>query len=60
MKAGEERLMGFGHRVYKSYDPRAKRVKQLADEVFEVTGKHPLLDIAARARAHRAATTTTS
>jgi len=46
VKAGEGRLMGFGHRVYKSYDPRAKRVKKLADEVFEVTGKNPLLDIA--------------
>ena len=46
VKAGDERLMGFGHRVYKSYDPRAKRVKQLADEVFDVTGKNPLLDIA--------------
>jgi citrate synthase len=46
VKAGEGRLMGFGHRVYKSYDPRAKRVKRLADEVFEVTGKSPLLDIA--------------
>ncbi len=46
VKAGEGKLMGFGHRVYKSYDPRAKRVKQLADEVFEVTGKNPLLDIA--------------
>ena len=38
--------MGFGHRVYKSYDPRAKIVKQIADKVFEVTGKNPLLDIA--------------
>ena len=38
--------MGFGHRVYKSYDPRAKIIKQTADEVFEVTGKNPLLDIA--------------
>jgi citrate synthase len=46
VKAGEGKLMGFGHRVYKSYDPRAKRVKQLADEVFEITGKNPLLDIA--------------
>ncbi len=46
VKAKEALLMGFGHRVYKSYDPRAKRVKQLADEVFEVTGKSPLLDIA--------------
>jgi citrate synthase len=40
------RLMGFGHRVYKNYDPRAKVIKKLADEVFEVTGKNPLLDIA--------------
>src|SRR5450432_1939129 len=46
VKEGHGRLMGFGHRVYKSYDPRAKRLKQLADEVFEVTGKSPLLDIA--------------
>ena len=46
VKAGAGKLMGFGHRVYKSYDPRAKRVKQLADQVFEVTGKNPLLDIA--------------
>ncbi len=40
------RLQGFGHRVYKSYDPRAKIIKQTADEVFTVTGKNPLLDIA--------------
>ena len=40
------RLQGFGHRVYKSYDPRAKIIKQTADDVFEVTGKNPLLDIA--------------
>ncbi len=40
------RLMGFGHRVYKSYDPRAKIIKKLADKVFEVTGKNPLLEIA--------------
>src|SRR5687768_14616029 len=40
------RLMGFGHRVYKSYDPRAKIIKQTADQVFEVTGRNPLLDIA--------------
>lgn len=46
VKAGEFRLMGFGHRVYKSYDPRAKIIKQIAHEVFEVTGKNPLLDIA--------------
>lgn len=38
--------MGFGHRVYKNYDPRAKIIKRIADEVFEVTGKNPLLDIA--------------
>jgi citrate synthase len=43
---GETRLMGFGHRVYKNYDPRAKIVKQTAYEVFEVTGTNPLLDIA--------------
>jgi citrate synthase len=43
---GETRLMGFGHRVYKNYDPRAKVIKSLCDEVFEVTGKNPLLEIA--------------
>ncbi len=43
---GEKKLMGFGHRVYKSYDPRAKVIKQQADKVFEVTGRNPLLDIA--------------
>jgi citrate synthase len=43
---GEKKLMGFGHRVYKSYDPRAKVIKRVADEVFEVTGKNPLLEIA--------------
>ncbi|HET7293779.1 MAG TPA: citrate synthase [Vicinamibacteria bacterium] len=43
---GEVRLMGFGHRVYKSYDPRARIIKQMADQVFEVTGRNPLLDIA--------------
>jgi citrate synthase len=46
VKAGNGRLQGFGHRVYKSYDPRAKIIKRTADEVFEVTGKNPLLDIA--------------
>jgi len=45
-KAGEGRLQGFGHRVYKNYDPRAKLAKKLAYEVFEVTGKNPLIDIA--------------
>jgi citrate synthase len=43
---GEKRLMGFGHRVYKNYDPRAKIIKQAADQVFEVTGRNPHLDIA--------------
>jgi len=46
VKGGEGRLMGFGHRVYKNYDPRAKIIKQVADEVFEVKGRNPLLDIA--------------
>src|SRR5262249_36567200 len=46
VKSGETRLMGFGHRVYKNYDPRAKIIKRMADEVFEVTGRNPLLDIA--------------
>jgi citrate synthase len=48
VKSGEAgtKLMGFGHRVYKSYDPRAKVIKKVADEVFEVTGKNPLLEIA--------------
>ncbi len=46
VKAGEGRLMGFGHRVYKNYDPRAKIIKRIAEQVFEVTGKNPLLDIA--------------
>ena len=46
VKAGEGRLMGFGHRVYKSYDPRAKIIKRIADSVFEVTGRNRLLDIA--------------
>jgi citrate synthase len=46
VKAGNEKLMGFGHRVYKNYDPRAKIIKQAADDVFEVTGVNPLLEIA--------------
>jgi len=46
VKAGKGKLMGFGHRVYKNYDPRAKVIKKLADEVFEVTGRNPKLDIA--------------
>jgi citrate synthase len=46
VKGGSGRLMGFGHRVYKNYDPRARIIKQVADQVFEVTGRNPLLDIA--------------
>ncbi len=46
VKEGKGRLMGFGHRVYKNYDPRAKVIKRLADEVFEITGRNPKLDIA--------------
>jgi citrate synthase len=46
VKGGEGRLMGFGHRVYKNYDPRAKIIKEVADQVFEVRGRNPLLDIA--------------
>jgi len=46
VKAGEGRLMGFGHRVYKAYDPRAKIIKRMADMVFEVTGTSPLLETA--------------
>jgi citrate synthase len=46
VKRGEAKLMGFGHRVYKSYDPRARIIKQTADEVFKVTGTNPKLDIA--------------
>jgi citrate synthase len=40
------KLMGFGHRIYKNYDPRARIIKRVADEVFEVTGKNPLIDLA--------------
>lgn len=43
---GEKRLMGFGHRIYKNYDPRAKIIKQAAEQVFEVTGRNPQLDMA--------------
>jgi citrate synthase len=46
VKSGNERLMGFGHRVYKNFDPRAKIIKKAVDDVFEVTGKNPLLNIA--------------
>jgi citrate synthase len=46
VKGGEGRLMGFGHRVYKNYDPRARIIKRVAEEVFEVSGRNPLLDSA--------------
>ncbi len=46
VKEGDRKLMGFGHRVYKNYDPRAKIIKAIADQVFESTGKNPLLEIA--------------
>ena len=46
VKAGDERLMGFGHRIYKNYDPRAQIIKKNVDEVMEVTGKNPKLEIA--------------
>ena len=46
VKNGEGKLMGFGHRVYKNYDPRARIIKRVADEVFEMTGRNRLLDIA--------------
>jgi citrate synthase len=46
VKSGEDKLMGFGHRVYKNYDPRAKIVKRIAYEVFDVMGRNPLIDIA--------------
>jgi citrate synthase len=52
VKSGEGRLMGFGHRVYKSYDPRARIIKQTADQVFEVTGRNPLLDVALELERH--------
>ena len=46
VKQGEIKLMGFGHRVYKNYDPRATIIKQVADQVFEVTGRNQKIDIA--------------
>jgi citrate synthase len=46
VKAGKGRLMGFGHRVYRNYDPRARIIKETADQVFEVTGRNPLIDLA--------------
>ena len=52
VKKGDERLMGFGHRVYKNYDPRARIIKKHVDEVFEVTGKNPKLDLAVELEKH--------
>ncbi len=52
VKGGQGRLMGFGHRVYKNYDPRARIIKKAADQVFEVTGKNHLLDIALKLEEH--------
>src|ERR687896_1217240 len=52
VKDGKERLMGFGHRVYKNYDPRARIIKTAADDVFEVTGTNPLLDVALELEKH--------
>jgi citrate synthase len=46
VKAGEFKLMGFGHRLYKNYDPRARIIKQTAEQVFAVTGRNPKLEIA--------------
>jgi citrate synthase len=46
VKEGKRRLMGFGHRVYKNYDPRAKIIREITNQVFEVTGTNPLLDVA--------------
>jgi citrate synthase len=46
VKDGKRKLMGFGHRVYKNYDPRARIIKRVAEEVFEVTGRNPKIDIA--------------
>jgi citrate synthase len=46
IKEGKGKLMGFGHRVYKNYDPRARIIKQTAEDVFKVTGRNPKLDIA--------------
>jgi len=52
VKDGNERLMGFGHRVYKNYDPRARIIKKNVDEVLEVTGKNPKLEIAVELEKH--------
>jgi citrate synthase len=52
VKEGKERLMGFGHRVYKNYDPRARIIKKHVEEVFEVTGKNPKLDLATELEKH--------
>jgi citrate synthase len=46
VKAKKRRLMGFGHRIYKSYDPRAKILKKIAGQVFEIMGRNPIIDVA--------------
>lgn len=46
VKAKKRRLMGFGHRIYKSYDPRAKILKKIASQVFEIMGRNPIIDVA--------------
>ena len=58
VKEGKERLMGFGHRVYKNYDPRARIIKRACDDVFEVTGENPLLQSPPSSRRSRSRTTT--
>ena len=60
VKNGDEKLMGFGHRVYKNYDPRAKIIKKACEDVFEVTGINPLLEIARSSRRSRSRTSTSS
>jgi citrate synthase len=52
VKAGKARMMGFGHRVYKNYDPRAKIIKKSVEDVFEITGVNPLLKIALELERH--------
>ena len=59
-KSGEHKLMGFGHRIYKNYDPRAKIIKETAEEVFKVTGTNPLLDVAIAIEQAAALVTSTS
>ena len=60
VKEGNERLMGFGHRVYKNFDPRARIIKKACEDVFEVTGKNPLLTSPPNSRRSRSRTSTSS